>query len=594
MIWWQLPVVAVVALATWWLLPAQWAPLAGPLGVVMVAFVVLFPLRVFPALLQGLQDLGFLGAVQLGGLVAGTLVTIVAVLSGAGLYALALGWVTTQVAPAALAWGRLRRRHASVRPAQRVRLAWADARTQLSRGVWISVSQIAQVLLTGTDLVVVGTLIGPEAAVLLRLHRQAGRAARQPAAAVPADGAAGAERAARRRGARAPEPGVAQHDAAAAARQRRHRRAGASWSTKRFVSWWVGAARFGGFELTAALVAGMFVRQVNFAAVYTLFCFGYERRLALTSVADGVVGVASMLVLVPLLGPLGAALGLVVGDRHRQPAGQPARAGARDRPAAAARSWPSGTAGRCGWPWCWWPPLGLRTVTAGEGWTVLPVAFAVGALYLAVMVPELTRPPLGPMLAERLGSWSAVRAGAAAGRSRPGGLAVARLNIGCGVKRRDDAVNLDISDRVGADVVHDLNALPWPFPSDSFEEVFAYDVLEHVHDVVRALEEIHRVCRPAARVHITVPHFSSANAFTDVTHRHWFGWNSFAPYTTEHELNHYSHARFARRTTRISFYASVVNRIVFRLANRWPERYERRWAWMFPAWFLYYELEVLK
>jgi SAM-dependent methyltransferase len=171
---------------------------------------------------------------------------------------------------------------------------------------------------------------------------------------------------------------------------------------------------------------------------------------------------------------------------------------------------------------------------------------------------------------------------------------VARLNIGCGVKRRENAVNLDISDRVGADVVHDLNVLPWPFPADSFEEVFAYDVLEHVHDVVRALEEIHRISRPAARVHITVPHFSSANAFTDVTHRHWFGWNSFAPYTTEHELNHYSHARFARRTTRISFYASIVNRIVFRLANRWPERYERRWAWVFPAWFLYYELEVRK
>jgi hypothetical protein len=52
--------------------------------------------------------------------------------------------------------------------------------------------------------------------------------------------------------------------------------------------------------------------------------------------------------------------------------------------------------------------LGLHGVTAGKGWTVLPVAFAVGALYLVVMVPEVTRPPLGPMLAERLGSWSTV------------------------------------------------------------------------------------------------------------------------------------------------------------------------------------------
>jgi SAM-dependent methyltransferase len=168
------------------------------------------------------------------------------------------------------------------------------------------------------------------------------------------------------------------------------------------------------------------------------------------------------------------------------------------------------------------------------------------------------------------------------------------LNIGCGVKRRENAVNLDISHQVGADVVHDLNVVPWPFPDGTFDDVYAFDVLEHVDDVVKTLEELHRVSRAAASVHITVPHFSSANAFTDVTHRHWFGWNSFAPFTTEHELNHYSGARFRRRTTRISFYRSILNRVVFRLANRFPERYERRWAWAFPAWFIYYELEVLK
>ena len=38
----------------------------------------------------------------------------------------------------------------------------------------------------------------------------------------------------------------------------------------------------------------------------------------------------------------------------------------------------------------------------------------------------------------------------------------------------------------------------------------------------------------------------------------------------------------------------IVNRVIFRLANRWPQEYERRWAWMFPAWFLYVELEALK
>lgn len=169
-----------------------------------------------------------------------------------------------------------------------------------------------------------------------------------------------------------------------------------------------------------------------------------------------------------------------------------------------------------------------------------------------------------------------------------------KLNVGCGRKHKAGFVNLDISAEVGADVVHDLNCVPWPFESGTFEEVHAYDVLEHVDNVPAVLEEIHRICKPGGLLCVTVPHFSSANAFTDLTHRHWFSWKSFEPYRPGAELDFYSRARFNPRHTRISFYPSIVNRIVFRLANRWPERYEQRWAWMFPAWFLYYELEVLK
>jgi len=405
-VWWQVPAVAIVALATWWLLPAQWAPLAGPLGVVMVTFVVLFPLRVFPALLQGLQDLGFLGAAQLSGLVCGTLVTIGAVWSGVGLYALALGWVTTQLTPAALAWWRLRRRHACVRPATWARLAWTDARAQLSRGVWISVSQIAQVLLTGTDLIVVGTLIGPEAAVVYACTgKLVTLLANQPQlflqTALPAlselRGAAARERL---------------NQVSRSMTQLLFLASGAIVTlvvvvNEGFVSWWVGPSRFGGFPLTAALVAGMFVRHVNFAAVYTLFCFGYERRLALTSVADGVAGVAAMLVLVPALGPVGAAIGLAAATALVSlPANLRALGRETGLPPLAFLAFWKGWALRLAVVLV--AALGLRTVTAGEGWAVVPVALAVGALYLAVMVPELSRPPLGPMLAERLGSWGAV------------------------------------------------------------------------------------------------------------------------------------------------------------------------------------------
>jgi hypothetical protein len=42
------------------------------------------------------------------------------------------------------------------------------------------------------------------------------------------------------------------------------------------------------------------------------------------------------------------------------------------------------------------------------------------------------------------------------------------------------------------------------------------------------------------------------------------------------------------------FQPTLANKIVRRLANRYPLQYEQRWTWMFPAWFLYFELRVIK
>jgi SAM-dependent methyltransferase len=168
------------------------------------------------------------------------------------------------------------------------------------------------------------------------------------------------------------------------------------------------------------------------------------------------------------------------------------------------------------------------------------------------------------------------------------------LNLGCGNKHIAGAVNVDAVASTGPDVVHDLNQRPWPWPDDRFAEVHAYDVIEHLDDVVKTMEEIHRVCRHRAVVRVTVPHFSSANAFTDPTHRHQFGSRTFHYVTGEHDFSFYTQARFSRRASEIVFHPSLVNKLVWRLAKRHPDAYERRWAWIFPAWFLSFELEVLK
>ena len=64
--------------------------------------------------------------------------------------------------------------------------------------------------------------------------------------------------------------------------------------------------------------------------------------------------------------------------------------------------------------------------------------------------------------------------------------------------------------------------------------------------------------------------------------------------TSQHELELYSTARFRQRQATIVFQPSLLNKLVHRLANRFVVPYEERWAWIFPAWFLYFELETLK
>ena len=168
------------------------------------------------------------------------------------------------------------------------------------------------------------------------------------------------------------------------------------------------------------------------------------------------------------------------------------------------------------------------------------------------------------------------------------------LNLGCGNKRIEGATNVDRSSSVHPDVVHDLDQTPWPFAASSFDEVVGYDIIEHVADVVRFMEEVHRVSAPGATLRLTVPHFSCANAWRDPTHRHAFAYGTLDYFCEGHELDFYSSARFEKVTTQIIFRASPLNRLVRRLANRWPEPYEDRWCWVFPAWFLYYEFRAVK
>jgi len=102
-----------------------------------------------------------------------------------------------------------------------------------------------------------------------------------------------------------------------------------------------------------------------------------------------------------------------------------------------------------------------------------------------------------------------------------------KLNVGCGNDIRKDSLNLDIAVLPGVDVVHDINLFPWPFEENTFEEVFMINVLEHLPDTVKAIEELFRISKEECIIHIRVPYWNSYISYGDPTHLKTFHQDSF-------------------------------------------------------------------
>jgi O-antigen/teichoic acid export membrane protein len=391
---WQMPLVAAGAVCAWAAIPDGWNELRGPSFWLLCFFVVTFPMRAYHATLQGLQDLVFLGQVQLAAWAIGTGVMIGLVLGGAGLVSIAAGWMVTQAVGFAACRWRLARCHASTWCGRASTVAWRDARVFLGRSSWVSVSQVGHVLLHGSDVLVIGALLGPAAVVpyactakliqVLANHPQMLMQAAAPALS---------------------EMRVSESGARLAATTSALTRAMLVLSgaigcvviavNEPFVGWWVGAEQYGGSGLTILLVLVMLARHLNTTSVYTIFCFGRERRTALTALADGIVTVAVSAALIPILGLHGVALGGLVGVLGMS-AIPNLTAMAREigvRPFAPLIEL-AGWAGRFGL--CAAVAVGVAVLAPADGvWALAWRGTIVAAVYGVIMFPLATDGPLG-------------------------------------------------------------------------------------------------------------------------------------------------------------------------------------------------------
>lgn len=95
-----------------------------------------------------------------------------------------------------------------------------------------------------------------------------------------------------------------------------------------------------------------------------------------------------------------------------------------------------------------------------------------------------------------------------------------KIDLGCGSNKRPGFLGVDSRPFAGVDVVADLRSR-WPWPDASVSEAFSSHFLEHLEAAERIhfANELHRVLAPGAKATIVTPHWASARAYGDLTHK---------------------------------------------------------------------------
>lgn len=172
------------------------------------------------------------------------------------------------------------------------------------------------------------------------------------------------------------------------------------------------------------------------------------------------------------------------------------------------------------------------------------------------------------------------------------------LHIGCGKQKLAGTLGVDIDPDSAADIIFDLNKRPYPFKANTFEQVFAEHIIEHLEDIVGVMEEIHRICKNGARLKIISSHFTSVDSFTDITHKHFLTSMSFDYFIAGTPLyikHSYSKVKYKKIGVRVGPETDnwLLKGLLW-LVNKNVVWYESRLAFIFPVGVIYYELETVK
>jgi predicted SAM-dependent methyltransferase len=182
-----------------------------------------------------------------------------------------------------------------------------------------------------------------------------------------------------------------------------------------------------------------------------------------------------------------------------------------------------------------------------------------------------------------------------------------KLNLGCGKDLKEGYVNIDIVD-YGGNVIHDLNSFPYPFEENTFDEIYASHILEHLNNFHNAVSELYRIARPGAIIIVYAPFFLNTKFFGEPDHKIPFSIRTFDNYEfisnrklkfyekwkLNHRTNYKGKAQFEIIEKKFITSHFAVLKWLDIFVNIEPVMYERFFAGIFSPEEVFFKLRVVK
>ncbi|HEU0302242.1 MAG TPA: hypothetical protein VFR37_22485 [Longimicrobium sp.] len=380
---------------------AQRAQVIGPLMLLVAGMAAAYPVRVFHALLIGLQDVAFAGRLGVAQAVLNVALILGLLAAGQGLYALAAAASVPTLFVACASWVRARR----IAPELLRGWRWPSARllgsvTAQGIGGWIG--GLGWRMISATSNLVILSIAGPVAAVTYALTARLADVLTQMSWQVPDAGLVGL--------AQLKGEGQAERARQIVISILRLTLIGAGVVAcavlafnPSFVSLWVGPGRFAGLTTNALVAAGAIALSLGHSLFTTAATLGARVQVGFATVAQGIVHLAAAVLLGRLFGLPGVAAATLLGTALvAYPAGvhylrRVTGLGHADLWRGALAPWSARAAlllllglavGIAGWRAAVWPPLLLA-----PGLAVLYVWW-MRPLYAGLPLPERLRPVL--------------------------------------------------------------------------------------------------------------------------------------------------------------------------------------------------------